>query len=477
MKEEGISRRDFLKNAGFLTGAIAAATLAGCAGSPSTAAPKSGTTVAAPTAGAAAAAPAVSTGATVPKVDPITVLINDSPWYPGFEKLVGLYEQKSGNKVNLAVTPFTGMLQKTINATTASQSEYDVVTLNEAWYAQFYAGKFMTPFQEINPSFKLDPNIITYKWSTSWNQEKRYSTQDGIVYGLPINGNIQLFYYRTDLFDKAGLKPPVTWDEVEAAAQKLHDGTNMYGFAMRGQKAGWACGFDWMTFLRSYGSDWVANPPEDWTVTINNDKGKLAMKSALNLMKTYGPKNIADLGQAEVIQLMTSGKLAQAVMVVANFASMDDKEKSNVVGKVNVTVTPAATGGKHAPTSGIWVMSIPKNLPDKRKTAGMTFLDWALSKDAQMEYTKFGAVPVRQDVFTSELASQPQYRWMKAMADSTPYICENIRIPEGTQVTDSIELHFNEAVAGQISGDQAVDKMAQEIYAILQKANYKTKLG
>ena len=264
---------------------------------------------------------------------------------------------------------------------------------------------------------------------------------------------------------------------MEAAAKKLHDGTNMYGFAMRGQKAGWAAGFDWLTFLRSHGGDWVANAPEDWTVTIGNAKGKAAMKTALNLLKTYGPKNIADVGQAEVIQLMSSGKLAHGVMVVANFASMDNKEKSTVVGKVNVAVTPKAANGKNSPTSGIWVMGIPKNLPDKRKQAGLTFLKWALTKDAQMEYTKFGAVPVRQDVYTSELANQPQYRWMKAMADSTPFIGENIRIPEGTQVTDSIELHFNEAVAGLITGDQAVEKMAQEIYAVLQKAGYKTKLA
>ena len=100
------------------------------------------------------------------------------------------------------------MQEKTRNATTASESEYDIVNLNEGWYAPYYAGKFMTPINEIDPNYKLDPNIITYKWSTHWNHDKKYSTEDGVWYGLPINGNIQLFYYRSDLYEKAGIKVP-----------------------------------------------------------------------------------------------------------------------------------------------------------------------------------------------------------------------------------------------------------------------------
>jgi len=458
-----LARREFLKATGAVAGTVAAGYLAGCA-------PQAAPT---PTPTAPAV---VKPKVEVEKVGPITILINDSPWFPGFEKLVRLYEEKTGNKVNLAVTPFTGMLEKTRNATIAQESEYDIVNLNEAWYATFYAGKFMAPIQSIDPDFKLDPNIIEYIYSTRWNHQKNYSTADGILYGLPINGNIQLFLYRSDLFESAGLKPPVTWDDVEAAAKKFHNPPNMYGFATRGQRAGWSTGFDWFAFLRGYGSDWVAKPGEDWTVTINNDGGRKAMRKWYELLKAYGPPNIADIGQAELSGLMASGKLAQAILVVAVFPTMDNPEKSVVVNKVNATIVPKPADGKHAPTSGIWVMSIPNNLPDSRKKAALTFLKWALTKEAQIEYTKFGAIPVRQDVFASELAEQPQYRWMKAMAASTPHIHENVRIPEGPQITDAIELRLNQVLAGQMSGDEALNTLAKEIYAVLQKAGYKTKL-
>lgn len=60
---------------------------------------------------------------------PITILINDSPWLPGFEKLVRAYERETGHRVQLNVTPFSGMLQKSRNAVLSSESEFDIINL------------------------------------------------------------------------------------------------------------------------------------------------------------------------------------------------------------------------------------------------------------------------------------------------------------------------------------------------------------
>lgn len=456
-----LTRREFLKT----TGAIAAGSvLAACApvATPEPAKP------------AVTEAPAVVSGAEVEKVEPITVLINDSPWFPGFERLVSYYEEQTGNKVNLDVTPFPGMLEKTTNASTASESQYDIVNLNEGWYATFYAGKFMTPIEEIDPDFKLDPQVIEYDSATRWNHDKNYSTSDGILYGLPINGNIQLFYYRADLYEEAGIELPVTWDDVETVAKKYSDPPNFYGYVVRGLKAGFSVTYNFLPFLRGFGGDVFANPPDDFTVTINSDAGKAALNWYLHLANNYGPPNQADVGQSEQLQLLITDKVLQCVMVVAAWPNMDDPEKSLVVDKVNVTVIPKPADGQHATTSGIWVMGIPKNLPDQRKKAGLTFLKWALTQEAQMEYTKFGAVPVRQDVYESELGEDPKFRWMKAMAASTPAIRSSIRIPEGPQILESTELRLNEAVAGQLSAEEALDTMAQETFDIMQKAGYQT---
>lgn len=67
----------------------------------------------------------------------ISILINDSPWFAGFEALVNKYVEETGNEVNLIVTPFAGMLEKSRNAVQARESEFDIINLNEQWYMQF----------------------------------------------------------------------------------------------------------------------------------------------------------------------------------------------------------------------------------------------------------------------------------------------------------------------------------------------------
>ena len=58
-------------------------------------------------------------------------------------------------------------------------------------------------------------------------------TIDGKLMAMPYFLDPRALYYRKDLFEKAGLKAPETWDDVFAAAQKLNDPPNMNAFGWR----------------------------------------------------------------------------------------------------------------------------------------------------------------------------------------------------------------------------------------------------
>jgi multiple sugar transport system substrate-binding protein len=55
---------------------------------------------------------------------------------------------------------------------------------------------------------------------------------DGEYWGIPIFGLNYNFWYRTDMFEEAGLEPPETWDDVIAAAEALNDPPNRWGIAL-----------------------------------------------------------------------------------------------------------------------------------------------------------------------------------------------------------------------------------------------------
>ena len=51
--------------------------------------------------------------------------------------------------------------------------------------------------------------------------------------GVPVNGNVEVLFYRKDLYDQHGLKVPETWDHLLDNAVKLNDGSRVYGFVRR----------------------------------------------------------------------------------------------------------------------------------------------------------------------------------------------------------------------------------------------------
>src|SRR5215813_26562 len=95
------------------------------------------------------------------KVAPITVVINQSPWFDSFRKTVEVYEKESGNKVELDVNPFAGSLEKQRNSVRAKQGQYDLLIMNSGWFAEMYFGGFVEALSDIDPGFKLDPEIFT----------------------------------------------------------------------------------------------------------------------------------------------------------------------------------------------------------------------------------------------------------------------------------------------------------------------------
>ncbi len=52
----------------------------------------------------------------------------------------------------------------------------------------------------------------------------------GEIVSVPTDGWTQLVVYRSDLFSEAGLNPPKSFADIEAAIEKLHNPPEMYGF-------------------------------------------------------------------------------------------------------------------------------------------------------------------------------------------------------------------------------------------------------
>lgn len=457
-----MDRRQFLKTAAVFGVTLGAGGLLTACGGGKSAAPASS---AASTAPAGAGAGAAKGGKT------IRIAMNQSPWLPTFQKTAKIWEQQTGNKIEYRIFTFDGLLEKTWNAMQAKSDEFDVMQLHEIWAARFYEGDFTVPINKLEPNWAWPQELITYEDLCRWNKQKRWFTSDGALMALPMNGNFQLFYYRGDLYKEAGLQPPQTWDDVINAAKKFHDpAKGFFGYCNRGQKALASVSWDFTPFLRGHGGDWFKNVPDNFAPTINSREAEEALNLYLRLTE-FSPPDVANIGQAQQFTLFQSGKLLQTIVVSGGYQDMDDPKKSQVVDKIEYTVVPKPANGKHSAAVGMWLMGVSSF--SKNQEASWDFMKWFATKDAQMENGKNGGIPVRQDVYESELANQRQFRYMKAKAASTPYTSKFLDFPVGAQVTEVAELRVNQVVARELKPKDALVKMQDEMYKVMKDAGYK----
>ncbi|ANG63476.1 hypothetical protein A8C75_14010 [Marinobacterium aestuarii] len=413
----------------------------------------------------------------VGKQEPITILINSSPWYRGFEAVVELYEEQTGNRVSLEVTPFNGMLEKARAAVRSpGTSPLDLVNIDSPWTIEFYEGGFLTPLTDIDPAFEVPDEVYAYDDSGCWDQGKRFRTCDsGTLMGYSPNGNIQLQFYRGDVFKEKGLSPARTFDEVLKNCEALHNPSDTYGYLQVGQRGGGVT-YSFMPYLLSYGGNLVADPLNgDYSVILNSPAAQQALDKFIEVSQKCGPENYGIIGQGDLIQLLQTGKGLQAHAVVAAFPNFDDPRKSAVVDKIESSVLPSASMDA-SPGVGIanWVFGIPHNASDSGKKGALAFSKWFLTYEAQYAYAEAGAIPVRRDVYASDLKLQREFRWMDTYQDAIEHGKQIYGYAEGAAVVDVLELKLNQALIGELSSAAALNAAAEEMHKLFVRSGRKT---
>jgi len=428
--------------------------------------------------GAAVATSVLTTGgrrAAAAAVEPISIVINQSPWFDSFRQTVELYEQQTGNKVDLDVNPFAGSLEKQRNSVRATQGQYDLLVMNSGWFAEMYFGGFLDAVSDIDPSFKLDPDVYTLGDTIYFDPAKQVMTPSGKLMSIPISPLIPLLYYRGDLYKGAGLTTPDTFAELEANARKLNNPPRIYGIVQRGARGTASVSYDFYPYLYGFGGGIFKNQlASDYSVTLNSEAGRIALAYYLRMAKEAGHPKTASLDQADVIQNMVTGKAAHIMMVIAAWSQMDDPTKSAVVDKVEFAPPPHAAGLPTAPGLGHWLGGISRNVPDSRKRAAVEFLRWFQGKDAQLANVKAGGIPINAAVYRDPIAEERRYRWMKPLAEALPHAVNIYQFPQASEVTAILDLGLNRVVAGEVTAVDALNAMAEQIYGVMAKYNYNT---
>lgn len=211
------------------------------------------------------------------------------------------------------------------------------------------------------------------------------------VFGIPYETNTSAFYYRTDLFEQAGVDAEAieTWDALIDAGVALKEKTGSDLFAI--DKAAKTPDADTWQLLTSLGGGFYFDEAGD--ITMNGEAGV----AALDFLKRANDAGIvADLPAGwDTFLLSAKGQANVAVIPYASWAAgIIADEAPDMEGKWGVRRPPAMTeGGLTGAVTGATYLSVSNASPNK--AAAAAFIEFALGTEEgqQLVYDGGGLFP------------------------------------------------------------------------------------
>jgi len=146
----------------------------------------------------------------------------------GIKQLAHEFTEKTGVNVNINIYPYPTLQERQFTAVNQRTGNIDIVHVDCVWMGQYAGQGWLHPVTDYVKD--TDPAVLSVDdfIPRVMDEQCRW---DGTLYGLPFITAGFTLYYRTDIFDKYGLKPPQTWDELLQVAKTIHEKESANGVA------------------------------------------------------------------------------------------------------------------------------------------------------------------------------------------------------------------------------------------------------
>jgi multiple sugar transport system substrate-binding protein len=384
----------------------------------------------------------------------ITVLTEAGSLWTTFQKVKAEeFKRREHVEVNFVEVPFAQMPVKVRTEFAANTRAYDVIAMT-SFLAEFYDR--LVPLDDLwTPANKRDFLPVAAKWSF----------HDGHYYGVPLINSCEALYYRRDLLEAAGIRPPSadniwTWEDLYNAARKLNKPPDRYAFVWKGaRQATSAYEFVSLLYQNGVGRDGIFDERNE--VVINNSAGVEALEFWRRFPREkLMPEGISSYAETEVTTLFTTGKVA----MVQNFNYMyqvaNDPKTSQVAGKIGVGPMYRGRRREGVMQTGGWQLTIPKT--SDHVDVAKKYIEFMTSAASDLEMTlKYDPEPNRFSVLNSpEVAREAPY--LRVWAYEYRKSFSPPPIPQLTGILLAIVDAMQKALAG-VSSKSALDEAAAKI--------------
>lgn len=404
----------------------------------------------------------------------ISVLAGNSPQANSIQQMAGQFTDLTGIDVEFTVLDEQSMENRMAVALGSSSGGYDVVQLGSGLVPSYAERGWLEPLDELVD----DEDTLVPGWSLEAFGEGTTAllTRDELLYGIPMFIGSQVFYYRTDLFEQAGIEePPSTYEELISAAEAI-DSPDVAGIALRTAPSASQLLFVWTAWLYAYGGSYYESYADGAYSgsALDSPEALAALTDYIDLVQNHAPAGATNWSVEDVSRAFLSGRAGIVQEGIVFGGSFNNPETSPVAGKIDTFTLPAGPAGAFVPynTHGWAVAS-----NSVQKDAAWLFTQWATlasTLTAASETDANFASPPLPEVYESS-----EYKKRYGFGDYVPSVIETIDIANGGGVSpfegdpnyfpgttdwatvgQQIAQELSKAVTGQVTPETALTTAA-----------------
>ena len=299
------------------------------------------------------------------------VLMTKDSTATGFQEWIKTVEEACNLKITVIATP-TNSNDRQAKVTTVLSTEdqsVDIITVNDEMYTAFKNTGWLEPVNDV-----MAQDVI--KEFPQEYLKDMVITENGDIYSVPMYFSALGWFVNTDIMKECGIESIDTYSDFLALLKASTKG-DVLGYA-----DAWDVNYVFNSlgsFINLYGGDYY-----DWS----DKKTQEGLHALLSLLKEgYTTKaQMADQYE-QVYQNLVSGKRAIGLLYTTQFAKFLKAGMYTPDGPIKMILPPVVdeeTGRVAYCSSWHYVL----NAASKHKTAAKRFLNYAASRQGQLDYTK-----------------------------------------------------------------------------------------
>ncbi|HAX90362.1 MAG TPA: ABC transporter substrate-binding protein [Cyanobacteria bacterium UBA11370] len=357
---------------------------------------------------------------------------------------------------------FTQDLQKFYDIKFRDQDPDDLIYMDIIWISKFAKKGWL---------LNLSDKILSPKELESFSH-KNINTglnHQGQLYRIPVRSDIGLLYYRKDLLEKAGYKPPQTFEDLIQISKALQkQKLAKWGYLWQGREyEGLSAMF--VEVLQGYGGFWIN--PSTLEVGLNQPEAIAAVKFLIstldqNISPKVGKNSVLFYSEQESFDAFAKGD----AVFLRGWPDVWNKINTmpSLQGKVGVLPmrlhVPGHSGGG---CNGSWGLGIAKKSKYPQKS--WEAIQYLTRPEAQRQLIlDTGFLPSRKALFT-EPQILKKYPYFKELSQAVEQSVLRPPIPQYAEASEILQRYLHVTLTKQLSPEEAMKEAAIETRQLLDR--------